>query len=118
MRDYTMKTYVKVTAMLALLTAATLPAAHAETWHTSPIKNIYPLADGSFVLIMRNDAAGCAGTTNKYHYVSAGEFGVTAEGVKAMLATALTAYAMDRRISLLFDETRPQCYINRLQITD
>jgi hypothetical protein len=113
-----MRTRISAALTILLLAVTGLQTAHAETWHTSLIKHIYPLGDGSFVLIFREDAASCAGTTSKYHYVRAGNFGVTADGVKAMLATVLTAYAMDRRITLLFDESSAECYINRLQIQD
>jgi hypothetical protein len=94
-------------------------AASADTWHTSRIENIYPLADGQVVVIFVDDAPACTGgTENKYHYITAGTFGVTAEGLRMMMATLLTAYAMDRRISVLFNEASPGCYINRLYIRE
>jgi hypothetical protein len=94
-------------------------AANAEVWHTARIKNVYPQADGRVVVIFQVDAAACAGTPgNKYHYIAAGISGVTTEGVRMMLATLLTALAMDRNVSAAFDETSSPCYINRLMIRE
>jgi hypothetical protein len=107
------KTIVLMTGLLFLGSAA-VPA-HAETWHTSRIENIYPLADGGVVVIFVEDAPACTGgSSDKYHHIRAGEFGVTTEGVRNMLATLLFALASDRRVSYIFDETSSSCYINRL----
>ena len=108
----------KKAAIAAILLGAGA-SANADTWHTSRIENVYPLADGQIVVIFVDDAPACTGgTENKYHYISAGTFGVTAEGARMMMATLLTAYAMDRRVSVLFNEASPACYINRLLIRE
>jgi hypothetical protein len=91
--------------------------AQAESWHTSKIKNVYPLGDGSFVLIFVDSAAACS-NQGKYHYVSAGAYGVNAEGVKMMMSTALMAHATDKTISIAFDESSPSCYINRFSTVE
>jgi hypothetical protein len=103
---------------LAML-AATSTSAWAETWHTARIKSVYPLANGSVVLIFVEDAPACPGSVpGKYHYISVGENGVTAEGVKMLMATALVALAMDKTVSVAFAEGSSGCYINRLITRD
>lgn len=42
----------------------------AETWHSSTVKMLYPLADGSFVVMFDTNAAAC----------------MTAEGAKKLYA--------------------------------
>lgn len=110
----------KVGALLCLvMLAATSSSALAETWHTARIKSVYPLANGSVVLIFVEDAPACAGTgPGKYHFISVGENGVTTEGVRMMMATALAALAMDKTVSVAFAEASSGCYINRLITRD
>ena len=103
--------------LLACLGLSASAIANAQGWHTSTIAKVYPLADGSFVLIMTEDAAACSGTPgSKYHYVRPGVFGVTSDGVRAMLASALTAFALGKTISMVFDDSSSSCDINRFTI--
>jgi hypothetical protein len=103
--------------LLACLGLCVSAISNAEAVHTSTIKTVYPLANGSFVLIMTEDAPSCGGTPgSKYHYVRPGVFGVTSDGVRAMLASALTAFALGKTVSIVFDETITSCDINRFTI--
>jgi hypothetical protein len=43
---------------------------------------------------------------------------VNADGVKAMLATALTAHVTEKLIQLAFDGSTGNCYVNRLSIVN
>jgi hypothetical protein len=99
---------------LCLLLAA---GARAETWHSAAISQVYPLGNGDFVLILAQGATACI-HPNKYHYVQVGSFGVTADGARAMLATSLTAFAMGKSVSVLFDETSYGCQINRMLVAN
>jgi hypothetical protein len=91
----------------------------AEAWGTDTVKSVYPLANGSFVLTLNTSPPGCPSTSNpKYLYVVAGENGVTADGVKAMLAVALTAAAAGKQLSVAFDDSSPSCYVNRLALVN
>jgi formylmethanofuran dehydrogenase subunit E-like metal-binding protein len=93
-------------------------ASATETWVTDYIKSVYPLSDGSFVIIFASSQPVCTNDpTAQYFYVSPGNNGVTADAVKAMLATSLTAYALEKKISLAFESASSYCYVNRLQIT-
>jgi len=97
--------------------AGGLRAHGATAYFQSGVKFVYPQADGSFVLGFVNDAGTCSNTNSpKYFYVVAGQNGVTADGVKAMLATALTAFATGSSLSGAFDDATPACYINRFSV--
>jgi hypothetical protein len=97
------------------LVAATQPAAAAEAWVQSTIKNVYPFPDGSFVLVLNTATTSCTNPA-LYYYVMAGQNSVTAEGVKALLASSLAAAAQSREISMAFDNATTACYVNRFAI--
>jgi hypothetical protein len=100
----------------ALFSNATLAA---ESWASGTLKSVYPLSNGSFVVIFFTSPAACTNANNpRYLLVSAGENGVTAEGVKAMLATSLAAFVAGKQIQLAFDDSTSSCYINRMAIVD
>ena len=89
----------------------------ATAYFQSTVKFVYPQSDGSFILGFANDAGTCSNTNSpKYFYVVAGQNGVTADGLKAMLATALMAFATGSTLSGAFDDATPNCYINRFSV--
>ena len=93
--------------------------AHAVTnvWHTSTIKYIYPLADGSFVVTFNTNSSSCSGgVSNKYHYVRTGNNSVNQEGVDKMYSLFLTAATSGRKVTISFDSSSTQCWINRAYI--
>jgi hypothetical protein len=82
----------------------------------STVKSVYPLSDGSFVIILTNDTSTCAAAAPKYFFVTPGQNGVTLDGAKAMLATALTAFATGSSLALVFDDATTSCYVNRISV--
>ncbi len=95
-----------------------VPAHAAEAWHTSRVRTIYPLGEGSFVLQFAADATACLSQNQpKYYYVTVGQNGVNAEGAKRMYAAALLAFAQDLPVTLAFQTDSSGCYINRLAVT-
>ena len=99
--------------MLTLVSATSYAAISSVQ---SPVKSVYPLADGSFIIILTNDASTCLATSPKYFYVAIGQNGVAMDGAKAMLATALTAFSTGSSLSLIFDDATTNCYVNRISI--
>jgi hypothetical protein len=95
-----------------------VPATATDWWWTSTLSKVYPLQDGSVVLIFAADSPNCpAAGPGKYHYIAVGSNGVTSDGLKAMLATSLTAFAAGRQVTINFSDSSPTaCYINRLFI--
>ena len=103
---------------LIMILMGSAPDAFATTrWFQSTLAFVYPLGDGSFVLGFTQASPQCQSPNSpQYFYVAAGQNGVTADGAKAMLATALTAFALERSLSIVFDDATPSCYINRFSM--
>jgi hypothetical protein len=94
-------------------------AAAAEQWGSGNLKRVYTMADGSFVIMLQTDPPACpAPSSPKYLWVTPGQNGVTADGLKALLATSLAAIAAGRPIEVAFSDSTTSCYVNRLLITD
>ena len=106
----------RVLAALAVAAALTPLRALATTfWHSGTLNWIYPQADGSVVLTFTTDHPSCTNTASpKYYLVMVGQAGVTADGMKNMVATALSAFAMGRTLNVNFDDATNNCFINRM----
>jgi len=110
-----MKTLFVLVGLLGFATAGQSQAATAYVQST--VKFVYPQGDGSFVLGFVSDAGTCSNVNSpKYFYVVAGQNGVTADGLRAMLATALTAFATGSMLAAAFDDATANCYINRISV--
>lgn len=106
-------------AGLVAIAAAVGPwAAHAaERWHGGVPKWVYTGGDGWVVLTFPTEPVECpAGGIPKYMYIVVGANGVTADGAKQMLATAMLAVATGKSLSVAYDDASPSCYINRVLI--
>lgn len=106
-------------AKVGCLMAISSGAIAAESWHISTIQKIYPLADGSFVLVFDTNASDCANTnTGKFHYVAPTQNGMTDAGAEKIYAAALLAMAMEKTVQVAFDNATSSCYVNRLVLLD
>lgn len=99
-----------------LLALIPFSAAAQSVWHTSTIRTVYPLAEGGFVLIFTTDSPACPAVSPKYHFVMLNQNGMTAAGLKNLYAGALTAAAAAKEVSIYFDPTSTECYVNRMII--
>ena len=112
----------RVGALVAFVVAlgcfgAMSSAGAAELWVDEYLLSVYPLSDGNFILSFQTAPTQCTSTANpKYFHVYAGQNGVTAEGVKAMLAASLTALASGKRVQAAFDDSTSNCFVNRIRI--
>lgn len=118
----TMKIHRSLAASLRIVTIALLLAytnVNAdENWQTSTIKSVYPLGSGtSFVIVLQNPTTSCTNASN-YHYAQVGQNGVTAEGLKLLYAAALAAHLSGRSISINFDGSTDNCFVNRLYVRE
>jgi len=114
-----MNRLTSITLALFLLAIESFAAEAAEVWHTAYLKRVYPTADGSVRLSFVTDHATCTNADSpKVYYITVGQNGVTADGLRAMHSTALTAFAMERQVSIAFDNATANCYINRLIVLE
>lgn len=102
---------------LAAAIAPLAPAAAGLVEHVSTIDSVYPLADGSFIIIFDDNAAACPNTkSRKYHFVAVNQLGVTEQAAKQIYAAALLALATDKQVRVYFDDSTPYCWIDRLRV--
>jgi len=107
--------YVRL-VILAWLTIASANSYAAAAFVQSTVKSVYPQADGSFVIILTNDASTCSAVSPKYFFVTPAQNGMTVDGAKAMLAATLTAFALGSSLALSFDDATIYCYVNRISM--
>ncbi|MEO8018738.1 MAG: response regulator receiver protein [Pseudomonadota bacterium] len=102
-----------------LLAAGAADTYAAESWYQDNVKTVYPLATGDFVVTFVNSPAACLNTANpKYFHVQVGNNGVTSDGAKGMLATALAAFLSGKRLTVVFNDASTTCDVNRMVISD
>jgi hypothetical protein len=102
-----------------LLAAGTAETNAAESWYQDNVKTVYPLQSGDFVVTFVNSPAACLNGSNpKYFHVQVGTYGVTIDGARAMLATALTAFIAGKRLTVVFNDASTSCEVNRMVISD
>ena len=86
-------------------------------WHTSIIKQLTMLNDGSFKIVLVDDSAQCTPLSGEDVFtVAVDESGVGETGRKHMLSTVLLAASQGTKVSIAFDSASPSCYVNRLQM--
>jgi hypothetical protein len=83
------------------------------TWHTSQVNTIYPLSNGTIVLTFKTHNTQCT-NSSKYHYITVGKNGVKAEAMPNILSVALTAATLGKPLTINFESSGPECYINRV----
>ena len=105
-------------AVMAGTMLFTTAIAQASTvWYQGPAQLVYPLNDGSFAIGVSTVLPVCSGSgSGVYMFVTPGQNSVTLDGAKNMLATVLTAFALGRPISVAYDDSTSNCYVNRLLI--
>lgn len=109
--------FVQTTVAVAFLVMPIHMAEAQNVWHTAHVRQIYPLSNGSWVVMFVTDSNSCLNANpNKYYYVTPGVNGVTLDGAANMLSVALTAAATDREITVIFDDAAANCYVNRLSV--
>jgi len=108
---------LRLTVLFVLFSLATSAGA-AATWHTAKITHVYPAGEGTHVVLRFDaDSPACTNTNDSdYYYIYVGENGVTADGLKILLSTALAAAAAGKTVTINFDSASPNCYINRLWV--
>jgi hypothetical protein len=106
----------KLILFLTILFVMTTSEAVNDKWFKAEVKRIYPLSSGDFILIFKKDNSNCT-NNSQYHRVEEGGNGVTRDGVKSMLSTALTAASTGREVTINFDADSAGCHINRLYVS-
>jgi len=92
----------------------------AEIILTANVLRVHPLADGSIVLMMTADSSSCTNTSTpyKHYHVKVGQNNVTTDGLRAIQATAMTAFSTGYRLAVYFDDGTTFCYVNRVLLKE
>ncbi|ALO43046.1 hypothetical protein [Pseudoalteromonas phenolica] len=103
--------------MLLFFCTVSFSSQAAATWHSGKVRTVYPISSGGFIITFDNDHPSCQNPSNpKYYHVVEGKNGVTKDAVKNFLSVALSAGAMQKKLTINFDCSDKGCYINRLNI--
>ena len=89
----------------------------AEISLNATITTVYPLSDGSVIITFSAQSPSCTnGSSPKYHYISVGYNGVTQPGLKNLFAVAMLAFSTGKVVAVYFDDSTPNCFINRIYL--
>jgi hypothetical protein len=91
----------------------------ADAVYHGLIRQLYPLGDGTYVLVFNPspDLPVCIGSVGyRYMYIRGGQNGVTADGLKNIVATSLLGFAMERAIDVVYDNGSSSCFVNRISL--
>jgi hypothetical protein len=105
-----------VAGFLALATSQ-VPAANLWTGYKN-VTEVQVVEDGGFLLTLSSAIGGScsvAGPNTLYIYV--GSNSVTADGAKAMVASALAALASGMKVNVMYDDSTSYCFGRYLRIT-
>lgn len=72
------------------------------------------MSSGDFIIIFKT-ASQCT-DRNQYHRVIVGSNGINAEGSEKIYSAALAAAAMNKTVSINFDDNSSSCLINRMKV--
>ena len=95
------------------------PAFAADVTHVANVTRIVALGDGRVVLQFDADNASCSDANSpKGYYVTVGQNGVTADGLKSILSMATVAVALERPLSFHFDSSSAYCFISQVMLVN
>jgi hypothetical protein len=105
-----MKAISGLAAAVLCLTAGNNAVSGTAVWTTnSLVSSVEVVNDGTFLVkLVSGVGSGC--TQANAIFVVTGQNGLTADGVKAQLATAEAALIAGRTLSIMYDNTTPWCY--------
>lgn len=106
-----------ITALCGLIAPLGTATAAIELSAQLHINAILSAPQGGFLLLLPASNPACGNSGNQF-YVTVGQVGMTAEGAKAALAVALTAYALKKPIRVYFDPAISGCPVQWIWIEE
>jgi hypothetical protein len=103
-----------------LLCTLTPALAHsAPAW--SSCQTITALTDyiaysNSISLVLSPGIPNCNGDTTGTAIIRVGQFGVTADGIKSLFATANVAFVTGKRVMVYYDNSTPSCFSSIISV--
>jgi hypothetical protein len=99
-----------ISALVIALLLASHQASAAPVWTAfTTVTSVEVINDGGFIVTL---AAGVGSTCTAANaiYVQSGFNGVSADGAKALLATALSAFYLKQNIRFEYDDSTQYCF--------
>lgn len=114
-----MKVTITYIAILVSAIFITAPAkAENLTLKETKVKEIRTLQNGNLQVLFENDLnEACTSGGLKALLVAANEATVSSDGLKAMHATLLTAFAGNFKVSVSYDNATKFCYARQIRIS-
>lgn len=101
------------------LLSMTLPANATEQSFNSTLSKVWSLADGRIILQTSTSTALCGDTGSPQSYwIAPGQGSMTTDGLKNILAVAMTGVALGKTFGIHFDDATAYCYITKLEFID
>jgi hypothetical protein len=108
-----------VSLLAMTLLSMTLPANATERSFNSTLSKVWSLADGRLILQTSLSSSWCTGSGSpQSYYLAPGQGSMTTDGLKNILAVAMTGIALGKTFGVHFDDTTAYCYITKLEFID
>lgn len=105
-------------ALVTALLLASHQASAAPVWTAyTTVTTVEVINDGGFLVTLASGVGSTCTAANAI-YVQAGFNGVSADGAKALLATALSAFYLKQSIRFQYDDSTPYCYATYAGMTN
>jgi hypothetical protein len=103
-------------AAVAAIICAPSTALAANAWSAElPIDAVISQPDGGVLLLIAASNPACGSSGNQFH-ITPGVNGLTADGAKTAVATALLAFASGRKVVVLFDSVINGCPVQQVML--
>jgi hypothetical protein len=99
-----------ISALVTTLLFASHQASAAPVWTAyTTITSVEVINDGGFLVTLASGVGSTCTAANAI-YVQTGNNGVSADGAKALLATALSAFYLKQTIRFEYDDSTQYCF--------
>ena len=115
--------HANILLAMALLGAAPLAHGALATSGAKTVTAVQVMQGGGFLVTFDSKIGGANGTCTAYDangqtlYIYPGSNEVTADGAKAMLSAALTAFTSGAKLDVLYDNATPYCWGKNTRLT-
>lgn len=89
----------------------------SKVWvNDQKLSSVWTISTGDFVIQTESSADPICQDSGKYFHVYENQSGVTSEGRKALLSTAMTALAAGSDIDIRYENSTSSCFVKELRI--
>ena len=82
------------------------------------LNGVQALGDGTFILYAPNNTSSICSEGGKLFHVKVNQNGVTESGLKLIVSTAMSAYSMNKNISIWYDDSVSHCWVHSVVVKE